>query len=174
MKPLITIFATLMATGSALALEPANVFLLANKNLPASQEVAEHYCAKRRVPKEKKEQAKVLLAIYGVPLRVGSPEATEEEKGELAKLDAELAASKADVERFEKLVPIAEAENKEKNTDETKEALASRKQELDTAKRNQRRQQRNRDQIGQSGRFDSRAAVDSELMLLWWDKYELR
>jgi len=206
MKPLITILATLMAAGSALALEPANVFLIANKNLPASQEVAEHYCTKRGVPKEnivsldlptgedisrkdfdeklavplrealkeKKEQVKVLLAVYGVPLRVGPSEPTEEERAELAKVDAELAVSKAEIGRLEKLVPMAEAEHKEKNTDETKDALASRKQELDTAKRNQRRQQRNRDQIAQSGRYDSRAAVDSELMLLWWDKYELR
>jgi uncharacterized protein (TIGR03790 family) len=206
MKPLITILATLIATAPALALEPVNVFLLANKNLPPSQEVAEHYCAKRGVPKEnivsldlpvredisrkdydeklagplrealkeKKEQAKVLLAVYGVPLRVGSPEPTEEERAELAKLDAELAVSKSEIERLEKLIPIAEVEHKEKNTDATKDALASRKQELDTAKRNQRRQQRQRDQIAQSGRFDSRAAVDSELMLLWWDKYELR
>ncbi|MBC7856152.1 MAG: hypothetical protein IAF94_22200, partial [Pirellulaceae bacterium] len=109
-----------LTAAPALALEPAHVFLLANKNLSASLEVAEHYCAKRRVPKEniisldlptgedisrqdydeklaqpfrealkeKKDQAKVLLAVYGVPLRVGAPEATEEEQAELAKLDA--------------------------------------------------------------------------------------
>ena len=41
MKPLITILATFIATGSALALEPANVFLLANKNLPASQDAVD-------------------------------------------------------------------------------------------------------------------------------------
>src|SRR5687768_13418377 len=102
MKISAAILLALAMAGSALALEPANVFLLANKNLPASQEVAEHYCAKRGVPKEnivsldlpmgedisrkeydeklagplrealkeKKEQAKVLLAVYGVPLRV--------------------------------------------------------------------------------------------------------
>ena len=38
------------AGAPALALEPASVFLLANKNMPASQEAAEHYCAKRGVP----------------------------------------------------------------------------------------------------------------------------
>lgn len=44
---------TLLAwcTAPALALEPANVFLLVNNNMPASQDVAEHYCAKRGVPK---------------------------------------------------------------------------------------------------------------------------
>ena len=191
---------------SALALEPANVFLLANKNMPASQEVAEHYCTKRGVPKEnivsldlpigedirrqdfdeklagplrealkeKKEQAKVLLAVYGVPLRVGAPESSEEERTELAKLDAELTAAKSEIDRLEKLVPIAEAENKEKNTDETKDALQNRKLELDIAKEKRQRQQGKREVLARSGRFDSRAAVDSELMLLWWDKYELR
>ncbi|MFN0017368.1 MAG: TIGR03790 family protein [Pirellulaceae bacterium] len=197
-----------MLTGftPALALEPAGVFLLVNKNMPASQEVAEHYCAKRGVPKEnivaldlpsgedigrkdfdeklagplrealkeKKDQAKVLLAVYGVPLRVGSPDLTEEEKAELTKLDAELALSKTEIERLEKLVSIAEAEHKEKNSDETKEALAARKQELDAAKRKQQPLQGKREQLVRSGRFDSRAAVDSELMLLWWDKIELR
>jgi uncharacterized protein (TIGR03790 family) len=206
MKQLTAILLLLAMSFPALALEPASVFMLVNKNMPASHEVAEHYCAKRGVPKEnivsldlpngedisrqdfdekltrplrealkeKKEQAKVLLAVYGVPLRVGSPGMTEEEKGEVAKLDAELALSKTEVERLEKLVPIAEAEHKEKNTDETKEALAARKQELDTAKQKQQPLQGKREQLVRGGRFDSRAAVDSELMLLWWDKYELR
>ncbi len=34
------------------ALEPAEVFLLVNKNVPESKEVAVHYCDKRQVPKE--------------------------------------------------------------------------------------------------------------------------
>ena len=206
MKRLTAIFLTLGMSAPALALEPTSVFLLANKNMPASQEVAEHYCAKRGVPKEnivsldlptgedisrkefdeklarplrealkeKKEQAKVLLAVYGVPLRVGAPDLTEEEKAELTKVNAELALSKSEIERLEKLVPIAEEEDKEKKTDESKEALAARKKELDTAKQGQQRQQFNREQIARGGRFESRAAVDSELMLLWWDKYELR
>ncbi|MCE9525720.1 MAG: TIGR03790 family protein [Planctomycetales bacterium] len=206
MKRLTPIFLLLATSVPALAIEPAGVFLLVNKNMPASQEVAEHYCAKRGVPKEnivsldlptgedisrqdfdeklavplrealkeKKEQAKVLLAVYGVPLRVGSPAMSKEEKGEVAKLDAELAAAKTEIERLEKLVPIAEMEYKEKNTDETKEALAARKQELDAAKNKQRPLQGKREQLVRGGRFDSRAGVDSELMLLWWDKYELR
>ncbi len=208
MKRLALLILTLsmMPVFGALALEPASVFLLANKNLPASQEVAEHYCAKRRLPKEnivsldlpvgedisradfdeklagplrealkeKKEQVKVLLAVYGVPLRVGSPEASDEERAERAKLDAELSAAKSDIERLEKLVPIAEAEHKEKNTDETKDSLQNRRLELGIAKENQQRKLFRRDQVARSGRFDSRAAVDSELMLLWWDKFELR
>src|SRR5260221_11999492 len=90
-------------TSAACALEPKEVLVLANKNLPTSKEVAEHYCKQRNVPvenilmldvpttedisrkdylvkivapvrealKDRKEQIKVLLCVYGVPLRVG-------------------------------------------------------------------------------------------------------
>src|SRR5438105_2218258 len=37
---------------AAAALEPKDVFVVANKNVPASRQVAEHYLAKRGVPKE--------------------------------------------------------------------------------------------------------------------------
>src|SRR5436190_3970188 len=163
MKSILSILIALATAVASSALEPADVFLLVNKNMPASLEVAEHYSAKRGVPKEniisldlpagedisrkdydeklagplrealkeKKEKAKVLLAVYGVPLRVGRPEMTEEEKAALAKIDAELAAAKTEVERLEKLVPGAESEDKEKNTDESKEAVKKLKGDLE-------------------------------------------
>jgi uncharacterized protein (TIGR03790 family) len=94
----------LVLAPSALALGPADVFIVANKNVPDSLKVAEHYCAKRGVPKDhiialplptgedisrkdfdeklrdplraalkdKREQVKVLLTVYGVPLRAGA------------------------------------------------------------------------------------------------------
>lgn len=97
---------TLLFAGSAIALEPKDIFLLVNKNVPASKEIAEHYCKQRSVPavniivldgpttedinrkdynakiveplwaalKDRKDQAKVLLSIYGMPLRVGGAE----------------------------------------------------------------------------------------------------
>ena len=100
------------------ALEPADVFILANKKVPASLEVAEYYCAKRAVPKDhiisldlpdsedisrsdydtllvkplrvalkdQRDKAKVLLTVYGVPLRVGRSEPSAAEKAEAAKL----------------------------------------------------------------------------------------
>src|SRR3954451_22482854 len=86
---------------AAPAVEPQDIFILVNKNVPESRQVADHYCAKRGVPKEnvialdlpkgedisrrdydakladplrealkgRREQAKVLLSVYGVPLR---------------------------------------------------------------------------------------------------------
>ena len=37
---------------SAFALEPKDMIVVANKNVPESREVADHYLAKRKVPKE--------------------------------------------------------------------------------------------------------------------------
>ena len=90
------------------------MFIIFNKNVPASREVAEHYAPKRSVPadnlialdlpdgedisradydkrlvaplrdalKDRKDKAKVLLTVYGVPLRVGRPEPSADEKAE--------------------------------------------------------------------------------------------
>ena len=98
-----TLLLLLLSTPPLLALEPKDVFLVANKDSKESLAVAEHYCAKRKVPKEnvialslpmaedisradydaklagplrdalkeKKDAAKVILCVYGVPLRVG-------------------------------------------------------------------------------------------------------
>src|SRR5947209_12438676 len=95
---------------AAPAVEPQDIFILVNKNVPESRRVADHYCAKRGVPKEnvvaldlpkgedirradydarlagplrkalkdRRAQVKVLLSIYGVPLRVGRSQPTEE------------------------------------------------------------------------------------------------
>src|SRR4051812_11328764 len=41
----------LLAHGSAGALEPKDVWLVVNKNVPESRQVADHYIAKRGVPK---------------------------------------------------------------------------------------------------------------------------
>ena len=100
------LLACLAVTPPAAALQPREVFVVYNKNVPESRGVAEHYRDKRAVPPEnlialdlpagedisrddynhrvvaplraalqdRKAQAKVLLTVYGVPLRVGRPE----------------------------------------------------------------------------------------------------
>jgi uncharacterized protein (TIGR03790 family) len=151
---------------AAPALEPADVFVISNKNEPASKEVAEHYLAKRKLPaanhvvldlptteditrvdydaklagplrealKDRKDKVKVLLTVYGVPLRVGAQQSTDAEKAELEKLKPELdAANKA---------------NDKKKVDELTERRRALSHEM------------------------SVACVDSELMLLWWPPYE--
>lgn len=156
----------LILASTAPALEPADVFVISNKNEPASREVAEHYIAKRKVPaanhivldlptteditradydaklagplrealKDRKDKVKVLLTVYGVPLRVGAQLPTDAEKAE-----------------FEKLKPELEAATKANDKAKIHELTARR----DKLSYNQ-----------------SNAAVDSELMLLWWPTYD--
>ena len=49
----LSILALFALASPALALEPKDVFVVANWTVPASRDVAEHYLAKRGVPKEK-------------------------------------------------------------------------------------------------------------------------
>src|SRR5687767_13781493 len=51
MKP-VAVFTLLVLTSHALALEPADVWLVVNKNVPESRQVADHYISKRGVPKD--------------------------------------------------------------------------------------------------------------------------
>ena len=101
-----------VACPAAPALEPRDVFILANKNIPESRDVAAYYRHKRQVPtdnvllldvpgseeisreyynrrivaplremlKSRREQAKVLLTVFGFPLRVGPQVPSEGEQ----------------------------------------------------------------------------------------------
>jgi uncharacterized protein (TIGR03790 family) len=166
----------------ASALEPKDVWLVVNKNVPESRQVADHYIAKRDVPKanvveldlpksedisradydaklagplrdalkEHKDRAKVLVTTYGVPLRVGQQPPNEDEKKALEKLRPELAEAR------KKLAELKEKKAEQKELDEVQRqvrGLESRERRLTHA--------------------ESRASVDSELMLLWWEKYTL-
>ena len=172
----------LLTASPAFALDPADVIVVANKTVPESGRVAEHYLAKRKVPAanlvlldlpagedisradydtrlagplrralaDRKDAVKVILTVYGVPLRVGRQEPTADEKAELAKLAPELDAARKTVEALEK------------EKADAKDIAAA---------------QRTRDALDRKRRAlshdESHAAVDSELMLLWWDGYPL-
>ena len=47
-----TLLGLLLTSAPALALQPADVWLVVNKNVPESRQVAAHYLAKRGVPKD--------------------------------------------------------------------------------------------------------------------------
>ncbi|MFO0796795.1 MAG: TIGR03790 family protein [Gemmataceae bacterium] len=164
------------------AVEPADVVVVANKTVPESVRVAEHYLAKRKVPAanlvlldlpagedisradydsrlagplrkalaDRKDAVKVILTVYGVPLRVGRQEPGADEKAALAKLAPELDAARKAVEAMEKdkadAKDVAAARDKRDALDRRRRALSH---------------------------DESHAAVDSELMLLWWDRYPL-
>ena len=175
--------ALLLLAAPAFALEPRDVIVVANKNVPASLAVADHYLAKRKVPqenlivfdlptgedisradydaklagplraalKDRKAAAKVILTVYGVPLRVGRQEPTADEKAALDKLNPELDAARK----------LAVGLEKDKSADAKELAAARRTRDTLDARRKA------------LAHDESHACVDSELMLLWWDKYPL-
>jgi uncharacterized protein (TIGR03790 family) len=200
--PVMSIMMAVMAN-PAYALEPAEVILLVNRNVPESAAVAEHYRVKRKVPKEnvitldlpktedinrndydakmvapiraalkeRKETVKVLLCIYGVPLRVGTRAPDDKDKPELANLQSEIKAIqdrlKANQDRAKSLEPDAK---KSKDGDAAKELKT-----LDEErKRGEKELRIKQDRQKWLSYAESHASVDSELMLLWWDNYELR
>ena len=186
-----------------LALEPSEVILLVNKNMPESAAVAEHYRVKRGVPKEnvvvldlpkiedisrkdydakivaplrsaladRKDKIKVLLCIYGVPLRVNGPEPSAQEKSELATLQPDLKKVQAQAKSLEEKAKQLEAEKKKDAKSEAARTLPQIRDELKKAQGEQRRLERRSKWLSHA---ESQAAVDNELMLLWWDNYELR
>jgi uncharacterized protein (TIGR03790 family) len=196
-------FLALLLANAAHALQPEEVLVLANRNMAESKSVAEHYCYMRHVPrdnivllnlpktedisredydkrivgpvrralKDRKDKIKVLLCVYGVPLRVGGTQPDEEEKAKLATVTADLNKTKEETKQLEAQVKSFEAQIKVQQLSElTKELESSR-----TALREARKRQQDLEQQKRFlGHEETHAAVDSELMLLWWDKYELR
>ena len=176
-------FVLLILASSGFALDPAEVVVVFNSAVPASRDVAEHYRAKRNVPREnliglpltdreditradydaklagplrekladRKDTVKVVLTVYGVPLRVGPQLPTEADKTKLAGLNADLAETKATLTELEKADP----------KDVAKTTVA--KLAVDRLTRT----------IQALSRRESKAAVDSELMLLWAPPYPL-
>jgi uncharacterized protein (TIGR03790 family) len=185
----------LAASSLAAALEPGEVVLIVNRNMPESAEVAEHYREKRQVPrenvisldlpttedisrrdydtklvaplraalKERKEKIKVLLCIYGVPLRVGAAELSAKDRAELAKVDEELKAAKEKAKALGRGAKDLDNVGA-KGAAETKKALEEAEAKVKDLERRH----------GRIADNQSTAAVDNEIMLLWWEDYELR
>jgi uncharacterized protein (TIGR03790 family) len=178
----ILVLPLILLASRAAALEPADVWLVANKNVPQSRQVAEHYIAKRGVPKGNlivldlpkteditrpeydaklagplrealkahRDKVKVLLTTYGVPLRVGHVPPNAEEKKEIDRLRAPIDAARKRLAELEK-------------SKADKKAITTARDELE----------RLRKQEYTLSHGESQASVDSELMLLWWPKYDL-
>jgi uncharacterized protein (TIGR03790 family) len=130
-------------------------------DLPTSETISRaDYDAKlagplREALRERRETVKVLLSVYGVPLRVGRSLPDAAEKADLDKLNAELMPLREQVKAL-KAKPDAD--------DAAKKSLA----EIE-------RQVRGLElRIRWLNHAESEASVDSELMLLWWPAYELR
>ena len=180
----IALLVLFLTTASVVALEPKDVVVIGNKNMPASKEVAEHYLMKRKVPREnlilldlptteditrpdydrklagplreilkdRKDAVKVLLTVYGVPLRVGVQEMTPDEKVGADKNRPLYEAAAKEVAELEKAKPV----------DNDKLAAARAKAKL------------HGELLYKFSHGESQAAVDSELMLLWFPPYDLQ
>lgn len=178
MRPLLTL---LLLPLTSFALEPKDVFIVCNKDVKESREVADHYVARRKVPaenvielslpkgedisredydaklagplrealKDKKDACKVLLCVYGVPLRVGAEKPTKEQQDQIDKLKPELDEARKKVDELKKDKAEAEKVNAAQRTVDRLNL-----------------------QIARLSHDQSTAAVDSELMCLWWAKYD--
>ncbi|HTU19106.1 MAG TPA: TIGR03790 family protein [Gemmataceae bacterium] len=206
MKPLllpIALLGVLLFVVPALALGPMDVYLLVNKNVPESRQIAEHYCSKRGVPREhilsfdlpttedvsrevyekrlaaplrkqladRRDKVKVMLSIYGVPLRVGGNKPSAEEKAELEKVRKELNPLKNQHRELQKTIKsLVETAKKNPKGSELREAESRKKERTSLEQKIQGLEERER-WLSYS---ESRAAVDSELSLLWHSGFELR
>ena len=164
------------------ALEPVNIVIIANKDMPESISVAKYYAKKRSVPEEniillslpkgedilradfetklaepmrkslnsKKDKIKVILTVYGVPLRVGAKILSGDEKVKADEIKKQLDDSRKELENAEKVKA-----GKDKIDGFKKKIVDLNSQ--------------HRIAIA----TESLACVDSELMCLWWQPYDL-
>lgn len=203
-RSLVIVLLSVMAqTSLVFGLGPEDVYIVVNKNMPESQAIADHYCAKRGVPldhvlaldlpqaddmsrsdfnaklakpvrewlHEKRDKAKVLLTVYGVPLRVGGQVPNAEEKQELEQVRTELAPLEKQRQDLDAAIKDLETKSKDDSKPELAEDLAARRQERDKIQQLIQPLERRQRFLSYQ---ESHAAVDSELALLWWDDYELR
>jgi uncharacterized protein (TIGR03790 family) len=193
----------LLSTATSRALGPEDVYLLVNKNVPESRQIAEHYCAKRGVPRDhilafdlpatedvsrevyaerlaaplrkqlavRRDKVKVLLSIYGIPLRVGGNPPSAEEKAELDKVRRELdPLQKQQRELQETIKSLAEKAKKAPKGPESAQLETRKKERAALEQQIHRLEQR----VHWLSHPESHAAVDSELSLLWHSGFELR
>jgi uncharacterized protein (TIGR03790 family) len=124
----------------------------------------------RKELKDQRDKVKVLLTVYGVPSHVGPEEPTADEKQEIDKIDKDLAPLhkrqrelQEDIDRLQKIA-------KDDNSQEAKDLADRRRQRADLESKVR--------PLAEGRKFlsraESRAAVDSELALLWHEGYDLR
>lgn len=190
-------FLFVMATRVA-ALEPKDVCVIANKNLPDSRDVAAHYMRLRAVPAEnlvlldlpftddisraeydvrlagplrrqlqdRKLRPKVLLTVYGVPLRVGPQLVSPEDQAQIDKVNLDADVSRKKVHELKRFIRDAEEDIRKDPRSPFLDALPEKRAEL------QKYEQQVREadvKVQVLSHAESKACVDSELMLLLWD-----
>src|SRR4029450_12583057 len=117
------------------AVSKKNIIVL---DLPAGEDISrDDYDRRLAAPlrdalKDRREQAKVLLTVYGVPLRVAGSKPSKEEEAELAKVKAEAGKLRQEEKRLQKEVADLDAKAKGKGdaAAEAARALAERRKQL--------------------------------------------
>jgi uncharacterized protein (TIGR03790 family) len=187
-------------SSAAAAVDPNAVFIVVNANEPKSRELAEHYCKLRTVPtgniipldlpvREEISRAdydakllvplrtalephrfrvQVVLTTFGIPLRVGPQASTDAELKELAGCQADLEVKRKAAEVAKRVVDGVEQEIKNLNLPMPNESLEKQKKELAELQKLVRELEDRERQLKHS---ESEAAVDSELMQIWWPDY---
>jgi uncharacterized protein (TIGR03790 family) len=182
------------------ALEPRDVYLIVNKNAPSSRQVAEHYCKLRQVPtgniveldlptvedisredydaklvkplraalQARAAQVKVLLSVFGVPLRVGAQTPSEDEQRQLTGVRADLEAKRKQLDLKERVAKALEENAKKLDLTSLQGRVEELKKEVAEMQKGIQELEQTAKRLGHE---ESTAAVDSELMLLWWPVY---
>lgn len=185
------------------AFGPADLILIVNKNEPASSELADYYAKLRGVPAEniikldlpkdestsRRDYETKLLAplkselgtrsskilcmvcMYGVPLRVGNQEPNAEEKAELAKLAPEIKQIEAEIAKLKDEIAALDKSSKTDTTGKDAALKKEREGQLKPLTGKLAPLTRKRAQLNYE---ESVASVDSELMMMWYPKYDLR
>ena len=156
----------LLAATAAPALEPADVVVISNTAVPESREVAEHYLARRKVPKENH---------VALDLPTGEDISRADYEAKLAgPLRAALKERKGRVKVLLTVTGVPLRVGPKVPTDAEKEEIAKLQAQVEEAKKagdTAKAEALERKRYALSG-GESQAAVDSELMLLGWPPYE--
>src|SRR5262249_19660085 len=121
--------------------------------------------------KGRKDPIKVLLSIYGVPLRVGGSTPSDEDKAALSKLQQDMEPLQTRQKKLQDEIAGLEAKAKKDPSEELTKKIQELRKERDAIPAKLRPLEMRRNFLNHA---ESHASVDSELMLLWWDNYELR
>ena len=145
--------------------------------LPASEDISRHdYDTKLAAPlremlRGRRDKVKVLVTVYGVPLRVGGQLPSAAEQAELDKLKKEAEPLRKEQARLAEAVKkLEEAKKKEPKGQAATELPLRQKEQAEAANRLRQIEAR-RHWLSHA---ESHAAVDSELALLWHSGFELR
>lgn len=124
----------------------------------------------RTALQDRRPQVKVLLTVYGVPLRVGRSEPAVEDRAELSRLLPLLDHYRDRLKPLQTQISQLESRGTGLTPEETN-TLAIQKSLRDQLQVINRGLETRRNAASHA---ESEASVDSELALLWWPPYELR